>query len=608
MKILSFCSLIVWLLFAGGASAIEKTEGKKLSLEKLTVMDDGFYRLPKAKGSKVMKEVLDVTCGDGDVLSLDFKVDKASKDDFENRGCVAAAGYRIDGCNFIVDNNKKDLRIYVGYGDHTKSPYYIINRHTERNKVTLHVKKISNGFEWMVEGVHKNIGNTIEKESKSKKGVDFVYVPVNSGELNYSVGNLTIGAFDRWTYEEGELHPLFKYEATAVNKYDWEEPAAKHLVLEDAKGKLTEKELNGLEKYLLGYELPRHNHMNYYFRKRMNSYMMEWVYEQTNNIKLVDRAIEVARRAIHYRNDNFGKYKISYDRSVAPLWPNFKEVEVYEDGTTGLVPGAATFAGLPTISVAVRMIASHQDLWNKSYQGVSYKEIAMGLIDEALKTIDYTYDVFVGEDNLIRYPNTLLRKEWHGRVYIFNRVFPVISGSIPLVEAMEKFGIREDKVKEIDAVNQAMIDYLKSEMVFYGNERKQCLRYPYSQALKEKAALKGAVQVEDFTHGSFDSRDFQLFYKSGRYNFGENIIKAMANTLADLVVKGDGKFAGTMSGKGKAKSFGTPISFDGFIWYAQYRPELYDSLINHILDNGVAKKNGVYDVYCLYEILKMKER
>ena len=579
-----------------------------IQLSSIDEIEPSKYQIPVLqKGSaSYIEEEIAINLENGEAVALDFVVEKKTKKEFESRGCISAAGFVIGDYKFILQNNKKDLFISVGTGNVDELPYYIINRHTENNSVQLIVKQSENELEWYVKGIYKNIGGKIKRETNSKQTLKIAYSPSVGNDLSYFISNPSVGEIDIPSYDIPELHPLYKYESTAVSKYDWTEPAAKHLVLEGIDGKLTKNELNGLVNYLLEYKLPTHNHMNYYFRKRMNSYMMEWTFEKTKEIELLNKAIQVAQRAIKYRNDNFGKYKISYSRTAAPLWPNYKEIEVYEDGSVGLVPGASTFAGLPTITVPVRMIADNPELWKKEFEGQSYYEIAMNFIDEALKTIDYTYETFVGEDHLIRYPDILLRTEWHGKVYIYNRGFPVLTGAIPLVEALEIFNLKKEKVKEIDLVNQSMINYLQKDMTFYMANEKECLKYPYSQALKEKSP--NMDQVEDFTHGSFDSRDFQLFYKSGRYNFDERYVHAMANTLVEKVAIGDGTFSGRMDGKAKPKKYSTPISYDGFIWYASYRPEIKDLIARHIIDNKIAYKNGVYDVYCLYEILKLKDK
>ncbi|TRX71883.1 hypothetical protein [Carboxylicivirga sp. M1479] len=577
----------------------------KLPLEPIN--NEMGYQLPIA-GSKAKSTVKNKLAGikikEGQQLSFIFKVTKVSKSQTESRSCVADAGFIVDGCSFIIQNNKKDLRIYAGYGGLEKAPYYVLNRFAEDISVKVHIQKNNNGFTWAAETPIKTWGGKISKKKEAVTGVKFVYTPVKGKDQAYFVAQSQIGKERMPEFDEAELHPLLKYESTAVSKYDWDEPAAKQLVYDKSSRTLSDAELDGMHKYLLAYQLPTHNYMNYYFRKRMNSYMMEWVYGKKEDKALLDKAVDVAKCAIRYRNDNFGKYPISYSRTPAPLWPNYKEVEVYDDGTVGLVPGASTFAGLPSITVPIRMIANNPSVWQDKINGETYYEVALRLIDEALKTIDYTYDVFVGDDYLIRYPETLMRTAWHGKVYIYNRVFPVLTGSIPLIEALEKLKLYPEKVAQMDKVNQAMVNYLIKDMTYFGDAG-QYVKYPYSQAAQEKNPDK--EQVEDFMHGSFDSRDFQLFYASGRYGFDEKIIKAMANTLVEKVADGNGRFSERMNGSAKMKRFATPISYDGFIWYAAYRPEVYDLIVSHIISEQIAVKNGAWDAFCLYEILKLKD-
>ncbi|MFC1764360.1 hypothetical protein ACFL6U_20085 [Planctomycetota bacterium] len=230
------------------------------------------------------------------------------------------------------------------------------------------------------------------------------------------------------------------------------------------------------------------------------------------------------------------------------------------------------------------------------------KHLILELAEEAQRTLDYTYEVFVGGDQLIRYPKSMQRFEWHGNVYIYNRVFPVMSGAIVLAEAYELFKVHTDRVAKIDIVNQAMIDFLIGDMTFRTVNGKECVTYPYSDEAQEK----NPDQSEDFTHGSFDSRDFQRFYQSDRYGFGEKYVKAMANTLVDVLDKRNGEFAERLNGNGKIKK-GTPTSYDGYIWYASFRPVIYDIVVDFILKKNIAFKDGRYDAYCLFEILKLKE-
>ena len=563
------------------------------------------YILPSGSSAKIMSSNFNenIVLKKQEVFEFNFMISKLDSNISECRDCTSSAGIEISGYKFLIENNKKDLRLYVGKAKSDSLPFYIINRFSENIEVKLFIKYTVKGFDWVIQSPKKTIGETIEVSINNKIKPKFIYQLVSGSSLQYKVSDFDINTLKLPDFQEAELHPLYKYKETAIEKTDWDENAAKHLVLESTKGKITKKEWDGFEKYLLEYQLPSHNYMNYYFRKRFNSYMLEWLYKKKKNIALLNKAIQVAQRSIQYRNDNFGKYQISYDRSVAPLWPNYKETEVYDDGSIGLEPGASVFAGLPPITVPIRMISENPSIWSETFNGITYKQIALNFIDEALKTIDYTYDVFVGDDHLIKYPNTVLREEWHHKVFIYNRVFPVMSGAIPLVDALETFNMYPEKKDKINAVNQAMINRLKEDITLYEENGKECMKYPYSEAMH----IKNPKKFEDFTHGAFDSRDFQLFYLSHKYDFSDQYVNAMANTLVDVAYKGEKGFSNFIDGKGKPRHFPTLISYIGYIWYATYRPEVYDILIDYIIKNNIVYKNGRYDSYFIFEMLKLKD-
>ena len=567
----------------------------------------GEFIIPSGKSStlKVLKFKDNFSLEKGEIFMFDLIISKNGDSKFECRNCNSSVGIKINKAKFIIENTKKDLRIYAGNGKAKQLPYYIIDSYSQKIKVTLFIKRNNNGIKWVVKTPKKTIGEFLKVDFTKSDKPKFVYIPVKGDEIQYKVSNFNVSEKDLPTFTKAELHPLVKFKATTSDKKDWDSKAAKNLVLEENYGPISLNELKGFEKYLLDFKLPKHNHLNYYFRKRMNSYMLEWLFAKNKNEALLNKSIEFAQRAIDYRNDNFGKYKVSFDRSIAPIWPNYKEVEVYENGETGLVPGASVFSGLAPITVAIRIIANNPALWDKKFNGVTYKEIATKFIKEAFKTIDYSYKVFVrDEDNLLKYPTTLLRKEWHNKLFIYNRVFPLLTGSIPLVEALEKFNLYPEKIKEIDKVNQAMINRLKKDITFYNVNGKECMKYPYSEVMKEKKPDKN----EDFTHGAFDSRDFQLFYLSNRYGYSKRYVDAMANTLVEVVYKKDKGFTYDIAGNGKIRKKHSLISYIGYIWYATYREEVKDVIIKHVLDNKIVFKNDRYDSYFIYEMLKLKER
>lgn len=336
--------------------------------------------------------------------------------------------------------------------------------------------------------------------------------------------------------------------------------------------------------------------------------MAEWLYKKDNDKDVLNRAINIARRSIEYRNDNicnvdnrYTCYSMDFSRTVGPIWPNYKkDIEVH-NGVDQLDPGAGVFGPVPIIALPVRMIADNPTIWNDEFEGKTYRDIATELSDEVLETIDYVYDALVGSDNLIRYSNLVNDNDWPGYVFIYNRVFPIISGSIPLIHAFETFGIHADKIARIDDVNNAMIDFFIADMTFYTLNGKEVVYFPYSDVAQN---VKNNPS-EDFTHGSLDSRDLQLIYYCGRYNFKKRHVDAIANTIIEVVHEGNGDFTENLDGTGNY-STASIIAYDGYIWYARYEPLLKEVIIDFALQNK-ATKNGVYDAVTIFEILKLKE-
>ena len=300
------------------------------------------------------------------------------------------------------------------------------------------------------------------------------------------------------------------------------------------------------------------------------------------------------------------------------------------------------------MTVPVRIIAHAPELWDVARPGTNttYWDAAHTLAEEAWSTISYSYAVFRGDDDVLRYPHCLQREEWRGQIMIFNRIFPLITGSIPLAEAYERLGLHPGRVRAMDDVNAAMVNTWQHFARRYKKvgSAKTYVTYPYlantvlgwkegdgdvagdgtsdrtadgtadsiadntagstadntaggtangttgstagstadstadntaggtgrgGKSLQrerrprvEEAATTFTVEdadddmpewgkdtertpdgddmfhFEDFAHGSFDSRDFQLLYESKRYNFTERDVVQMADTVADVMCLG----------------------------------------------------------------------
>ena len=112
-----------------------------------------------------------------------------------------------------------------------------------------------------------------------------------------------------------------------------------------------------------------------------------------------------------------------------------------------------------------------------------------------------------------------------------------------------------------------------------------------------------------FFGGGGGGGDYFRRYRSGRYNFTERDVVQIADTVADILCLDGGKF--------KA-SFAPPVSnataalettsdvaaFEGYLWYARYRPEIYSSLVAHVLETTL---RGKPDGLVYWELFKLKE-
>ncbi len=439
----------------------------------------------------------------------------------------------------------------------------------------------------------------------------------------YTIESLEVTASSIEYASAPEIHPFFAHKPAVLYKYEGAVPSARHLVLDSIRGPLTQGsihrmkhyrrwlsgrsrergEIDGMEHYLLEFPTPTHNYRNYHFRRRFMPYLYEWTYYRTGNRALIDKLIDDSRSVLAHRNDRFGQYRLIY-RDAGPLWPHFRGLIREHDGSMTMWAGSASISAFTWLTVTARVISDNPELWERHYGERTYREIAEEMIAAALESVDYYYEQFLDEtDNLLKYSDAFPRTEWHGNLLIWNRCLPFVSGTIPLAEALENFEQQPERVLQMDRVNRAMIDrFFSHNVIYYEKDNTIYMRYPYS----EFAQKRNKNHIEDLAHGSFDSRDFQRIYRSGRYEFEEKFIRAFADTYADLVCVEPGTYTARLDGnRNKLK-----INYDylsgmvGTIWYAEWRPDLYEKHIDHLINNRLA---GQPDAYTYWELFKLKE-
>ncbi len=392
--------------------------------------------------------------------------------------------------------------------------------------------------------------------------------------------------------------PIKKYGAVGGPKNDVGE-LSRLLLLNSTTGPVSHEEIRALENYLFAYPLPRANIQNYHFRRFYIPSMLEWVFERTKNPALVELAIRMAYSAAAHRNDHFGEENIE-GRGALPVWPHYRSHR-QQDGKLIIGASIADTSALSWLTVPARLIARHPELWGRMLDGVSYKQIAFDLIRESLDTTDWVMRDFRDPaTNLLKSPE-YWNSEPKGEVPQWNRVFPFMSGTIPLIEALEAFHLDPQRAAMLDKVNGAMIIAFRNTMRRTEIEDQVIYPYPYGMARLDR----NGEQAEDFGHGSFDGRCLQTFYESGRYPFTPDQVQQLADTVA-FCCKGPGLFAKRLNGVGLEKpNYSYLPGMEGHLWYAAYRKEIQTCLVDYLFAQLIPDR---LDSCPVWETLKLRER
>ena len=215
-------------------------------------------------------------------------------------------------------------------------------------------------------------------------------------------------------------------------------------------------------------------------------------------------------------------------------------------------------------------------------------------------TLDYCLAKFLNKDQMLYMPSPKVQPlELPDVIPGWNRAFKMMVSTVPLIEALEKLKIHPEKKELMDRANASMID----EFWKYGHTRmvngKTVYDYP--------ARLDVGYQSTDTGHASFDSTCLQVFYRSGRYNIKREQLEQYANTLAEVVCLGNGKFKHRFDGASKDDFRPALAGIEGLLWYAEFRPELFSLIVEHTW-REYCKNGEAPDSMVVWEILKLKEK
>jgi sulfatase modifying factor 1 len=379
-------------------------------------------------------------------------------------------------------------------------------------------------------------------------------------------------------------------------------PADKHLVIESLRGTITPKELEGITKHYLEYATPTTNYVNYHFRRWYVPFMGEWIYDRVapeNKKFVLDKMIEMGRSVLAHRNDRFGQFLTQFG-DVSPAWPHFRWARVTSEYYFEQPVGISDFGFTSWASVPAKIIVSHPELWEDSYEDKTYRAIADEFIADSLVTLDYCLDKFLNQEQMLYMPSREVQPlESPDFIPGWNRAFKMMVSTLPMIEALEKLQLYPEKKERMDLANASMID----EFWKHGRIRvvngKPVYDYP--------ARLDVGYHSTDFGHASFDSECLQAFYRSGRYTFPVEKLESYANNLAEVMCLGNGKFKLRFDGELKEDFRPDIHGITGLLWYTEYRPELYELLVAHTWKE-YCKNGETPDSAVVWEILKLKER
>lgn len=457
----------------------------------------------------------------------------------------------------------------------------------------IYVERLTkNKFRWYLDGYGIRRGDETDemlyygdfeiKDAKKQLSVGFT-VPTSFNKM------LTIKEFSKGTIvnelPSDAIKPVIlpvEAEAYKVNiRYDSKGlEGVDALTLNSTEGKVTKEELNNLSTYLIKRPLLTTNDTNVIFASWTKAYMMDWVYEQTHNLSLINRLIDQSRTLLTYRDDKYGKYKVKVTNDKAMFtkgWMHFSGMtyingEVARDNMGISCQGAA----LNFFAAAALAIAKDKTIWDKTYQGVTYKQIAFELLDNVHETWDFVIEHYHDKKtNLLISPS--YGEETVGAVPQWNRVFPLMAAGNSVVDAYEIMGVDNKKADKIDSILKSMFkEFWKYSRTVEINDKK-CLLYPYGIYLLEN----NPNHTEDFGHVGFDARGFRVFSESGRYWKPEDS-QLIANTLSQSMIKdSEGTVTSNMNGTSTMKNYNYWGSLPPMLWFVEFDEELEHKLMDY---------------------------
>jgi hypothetical protein len=348
------------------------------------------------------------------------------------------------------------------------------------------------------------------------------------------------------------------------------------LLIENLSGPVTANEIRAFKEYMRTIPPPTNNFHNnmVYGPGGQAAEALGDIYEITKDREILDMLINSADHMLAARNNPVtGRVLWTGKRDL--VWPNTPS------GTYSATENGDVLAH---IGYAAKCILETKPLWNEKVSfgdpdgfGATYLGRARTFVRES----DRTMDTFIipwmvrTNSNRLYNPDSDLFGRGSNRPVPWNQQMMLAGGFQRLAECHDLLGDDPGRMQRYDAVVQASLDWFFSDATSCKVNGRECYGWSY---VSEGRSLK---HVEDTPHAQYDILIYRA-YESGRYRIDRENMIALANTIAQVISKGNGQFASRVNGTGQTRDY----LGGGFLHYAQFLPGLYPLIAQADLDRA----------------------
>jgi hypothetical protein len=331
--------------------------------------------------------------------------------------------------------------------------------------------------------------------------------------------------------------------------------------------------------------------------------MMEWVYGLNKDSRLLNRLIEQSNSIIANRDDKIRKYKsmVSKDKAIyLKNWSHFRGVAMFNGEPVKRGYGIASMStGINYPAATAITIAKHPEIWDNTYDGKTYKQIALEMLEYVYESWEYVLEKYLDpKTSLLLSPP--FAQEPENFVPQWNRLFPLMAAGNILVDTDEILGLNDSRAKKIDITLKALFKHFWENSRIEEKNGHKLVIFPYGVY----RLTTNPNHSEDVNHFGFDSRGFRVFSNSGRY-WNEEQSKMIAHLASENVFKDDeGTVYSRISGVGETKNYDYWGALPPMIWVAEYSTELDDCMVKYIYN--LMNESGSMDGRVVFHILHLR--